>query len=77
MMDDREEKFSILRLQKIDDVIYPHNTLNIITAKEATRTTTYTAVILVGIGVTGLMIYTVCKELLSSFSPQVMTVYVH
>ncbi|KAK8380924.1 hypothetical protein O3P69_008087 [Scylla paramamosain] len=45
----------------------------IITAREATRTTTYTAVILVGIGVTGLMIYTVCKELLSSFSPQ--TVY--
>lgn len=42
-------------------------------AREATRTTTYTAVILVGIGVTGLMIYTVCKELLSSFSPQ--TVY--
>lgn len=42
-------------------------------AREATRTTTYTAVVLVGIGVTGLMMYTIFRELLSSFSPQ--TVY--
>lgn len=42
-------------------------------AREATRTTTYTAVVIMGIGVTGLMMYTVFKELLSSFSPQ--TVY--
>ncbi|XP_047496593.1 mitochondrial import inner membrane translocase subunit Tim21-like isoform X3 [Penaeus chinensis] len=39
-------------------------------AKEATRTTSYTAVVLVGVGVTGLMLYSVFKELLSSFSPQ-------
>ncbi|XP_066938638.1 mitochondrial import inner membrane translocase subunit Tim21 [Macrobrachium rosenbergii] len=42
-------------------------------AKEATRTTYYTAVVLVGVGVTGLMAYSIFKELLSSFSPQ--TVY--
>ncbi|KAK7078323.1 Mitochondrial import inner membrane translocase subunit Tim21, partial [Halocaridina rubra] len=42
-------------------------------AKEATRTTYYTAIVLVGVGVTGLMMYSVFKELLSSFSPQ--TVY--
>ncbi|CAL4061151.1 unnamed protein product [Meganyctiphanes norvegica] len=39
-------------------------------AKEATRTTWYTGVVLAGIGVTGLMMYSVFKELLSSFSPQ-------
>lgn len=42
-------------------------------AKEATRTTYYTAVVVLGVGVTGLMMYSVFKELLSSFSPQ--TVY--
>ncbi|XP_068200885.1 mitochondrial import inner membrane translocase subunit Tim21 [Palaemon carinicauda] len=42
-------------------------------AKEATRTTYYTAVVLVGVGVTGLLAYSIFKELLSSFSPQ--TVY--
>ncbi|KAK3877499.1 hypothetical protein Pcinc_017786 [Petrolisthes cinctipes] len=42
-------------------------------AKEATRTTYYTAVVVVGLGMTGLMMYAVFKELLSSFSPQ--TVY--
>jgi len=39
-------------------------------AKEATKTTWYTGVVLAGIGVTGLMMYSVFKELLSSFSPQ-------
>ncbi|XP_042225704.1 mitochondrial import inner membrane translocase subunit Tim21-like isoform X2 [Homarus americanus] len=42
-------------------------------AKEATRTTYYTAVVVLGVGVTGLMMYSVFKELLFSFSPQ--TVY--
>ncbi|XP_069945093.1 mitochondrial import inner membrane translocase subunit Tim21 [Cherax quadricarinatus] len=42
-------------------------------AKEATRTTYYTTVVVLGVGVTGLMMYAIFKELLSSFSPQ--TVY--
>ncbi|KAL7647742.1 UNVERIFIED_CONTAM: hypothetical protein RMT77_001351 [Armadillidium vulgare] len=39
-------------------------------AKEATKTTYYTAVVVAGIGAFGLMMYAIFKELISSFSPQ-------
>ncbi|KAF2366484.1 Mitochondrial import inner membrane translocase subunit Tim21 [Trinorchestia longiramus] len=39
-------------------------------AKEATKTTYYTAVVLAGLGITGLLFYTVFGELFASFSPQ-------
>ncbi|KAA0199443.1 hypothetical protein HAZT_HAZT003996 [Hyalella azteca] len=39
-------------------------------AKEATKTTYYSAIVLVGLGVTGYLFYTVFGELFASFSPQ-------
>lgn len=45
--------------------------MNFDVAKEATKTTYYTAVVVAGIGAFGLMMYAIFKELISSFSPQV------
>lgn len=75
---------SLIRRQQFSTTYVPFNIRNSVSkqvksdssasfgekAKEATRTTSYTAVVLVGVGVTGLMLYSVFKELLSSFSPQ-------
>ncbi|XP_049857145.1 mitochondrial import inner membrane translocase subunit Tim21 [Schistocerca gregaria] len=61
-----EKKKSSLTVKRKDEVGAPKTLENV---KEATKTVSYMGIILAGLGLTGVMFYTVFKELFSSKSP--------